>query len=140
MKDIIVGVDRSQTARIAATRAAELAKAYGVNLHLVMCTDRGPTHQISVGSDRFQIDWLADAELYLSDVARTLPHDRISHTVGLGDPAKMLCEEAGRLDATAIVVGNRRVQGVSRVLGSIAGDVTRQAPCDVVVANTCAAA
>jgi nucleotide-binding universal stress UspA family protein len=49
----------------------------------------------------------------------------------------MLCEEATRLEARAIVVGNRRVQGMSRVLGSVAADVTRQAPCDVVVANTC---
>ena len=58
-------------------------------------------------------------------------------TVGVGDPAKMLCEEAGRLGAQAIVVGNRRVQGMSRVLGSVAGDVTKMAPCDVMVANTC---
>ena len=35
-----------------------------------------------------------------------------------------------------IVVGNRRVQGVSRVLGSIASDVLRRAPCDVLIVNT----
>jgi nucleotide-binding universal stress UspA family protein len=48
----------------------------------------------------------------------------------------MLCEEAERLDARTIVVGNRRVQGISRVLGSVASDVTRQAPCAVLIANT----
>ena len=68
-----------------------------------------------------------------------LPHDQITFTVGLGDPARFLCEEAGRLRARAIVVGNRRVQGVARVLGSVAADVVKQAPCDVLVANTCGA-
>ena len=47
-----------------------------------------------------------------------------------------MCKEAAELDALMIVVGNRRVQGVSRVLGSIANDVLKQAPCDVLIANT----
>lgn len=140
MKDIIVGIDRSETARVAAARAAELASAFRTNLHVVMCVERGGTTPLDVGGDRFHVDWLSEAELFLSDVARTLPHDRITHAVGIGDPAEMLCEEANRLEARAIVVGNRRVQGMSRVLGSVAGDVTRRAPCDVVVANTCSAA
>ena len=102
-----------------------------------MCVERGSTHELAVGNDRFHTDWLSDAELFLADIARSLPHGSITHTVGLGDPAKMLCEEASRLDARAIVVGNRRVQGMSRVLGSVASDVTRLSPCDVMVANTC---
>jgi nucleotide-binding universal stress UspA family protein len=47
-----------------------------------------------------------------------------------------MCEEARRLGARIIVVGNRRVQGASRVLGSIASDVAKQAPCDVLIVNT----
>jgi nucleotide-binding universal stress UspA family protein len=140
MKDIVVGVDRSDTARTAAERAAELAAAYRTNLHIVMCVERGPVTEFSVGSDHFHIDRFSEADQFLADVARKLPHDRITHAVGVGDPAKMLCEEAGRLGAQAIVVGNRRVQGMSRVLGSVAGDVTKMAPCDVMVANTCAEA
>ena len=45
-------------------------------------------------------------------------------------------DEAARIDASMIVVGNRRVQGKARVLGSIATDVTRTAPCDVLVVDT----
>jgi nucleotide-binding universal stress UspA family protein len=137
MKDIIVGVDRSETARTAAKHAAELAAAYRANLHVVMCVERGASHEVTVGSDRFRTSWLADAEQFLTDVTRSLPHDQVTQSVALGDPAKMLCEEAERLEARAIVVGNRRAQGVSRVLGSVAGDVTKHAPCDVMVANTC---
>jgi nucleotide-binding universal stress UspA family protein len=137
VKDIVVGVDQTETARSAAERAAELAAAYNTNLHLVMCVERGKTVEMNVGGDRFRSDWLADAELALDDIARQLPHEQVTVAVGLGDPAKMLCEEADRLQARAIVVGNRRVQGASRILGNVAGDVTRNAPCDVLVANTC---
>jgi nucleotide-binding universal stress UspA family protein len=136
MKDIVVGIDRSQTAHRAAERAAELAAAFGTNLHLVMCVERGRSSQITVGGDQFRTDWLAEAEQFLADAARGLPHDQITYSVGRGDPAEVLCEEAERLDARAIVVGNRRVQGMSRVLGSVAGDVTKRAPCDVLIANT----
>jgi CRP-like cAMP-binding protein len=42
------------------------------------------------------------------------------------------------MDATMIVVGNRRVQGAKRLLGSIASDVLHHASCDVLVAHTAA--
>ena len=139
MKDIIVGVDRSATARRAAETAADLAVAYGANLHVVMCVERNKPVDISVGSDRFHTDWLSEAGQFLDDLVRRLPGTSVTRTVGVGDPAKMMCEEAQRLEARAIVVGNRRAQGASRVLGSVASDVTKQAPCDVLVANTCGA-
>ena len=46
-----------------------------------------------------------------------------TYAVVVADPATSLCDEAVRLDASMIVVGNKRVQGAARVLGSIAGDV-----------------
>ena len=52
------------------------------------------------------------------------------------DPATALCDEARRLQASIIVVGNRRVKGAARLLGAVATDVARQAPCDVLIANT----
>ena len=123
--------------RRAAHRAAELAAAYDTNLHIVMCVDRTGVHEFAVGGDRFRADWLTHAEQYLIDVVRSLDHGRITHTIALGDPAECMCEEATRLDARSIVVGNRRVRGASRVFGSVAADVIRHAPCDVVIANTC---
>ncbi len=59
-----------------------------------------------------------------------------TRTVSLSGPATALCDEAPRLRATMIVVGNRRVQRLTRVLGAVANDIARQAPCDVLVANT----
>jgi nucleotide-binding universal stress UspA family protein len=138
MNDIIVGVDPSDTARRAAETAASLASACGANLHLVTCVTHGKSRDVAIGSDHWHIDPLSEAETFLKDLARALPHDQITTIVGAGDPATTLCEEAARLDARMIVVGNRRVQGVSRLLGSIATDVARHAPCDVLIANTTA--
>lgn len=136
MQDIVVGIDRSETALNAAQKAAKFAAGLNANLHIVMCAERGKSINVSVGGDSFRSDWVSEAQQYLDETGRKLPHDSVTTKVGVGDPAKTLCEEAERLDALAIVVGNRRVQGVTRVLGSIANDVLRHAPCDVIVANT----
>jgi nucleotide-binding universal stress UspA family protein len=113
-----------------------MAAAYGVNLHIVMCVDRTASVNLEVGGDVFHDDPVADASEFLASVERSLPHDTISHSISFDDPAQTLCEEADRLGARAIVVGNRRVQGLSRVLGSVASHVTRKAPCDVLIVNT----
>ena len=139
MNDIVVGVDRSDTARIAAEKAAVLAARLDTNLHLVMCIKRSQSQEVGVGGDRWHVDVLSDGEAFLRDLVRELHCDRSSTAVVLGDPADVMCSEAERLGAQMIVVGNRRVQGVSRVLGSIAGDVLKQAPCDVLIANTISA-
>ena len=136
MNDIVVGVDRSETAATAAKKAAAMAKAYGANLHLVTCADRKAPIDVGVGGDRSTFDWHADAEILLEGYVKTLDHDSISTHVGTGDPASVLCDEARRINASVIVVGNRHVQGVSRVLGSVATDVARHAHCDVMIANT----
>ena len=136
MKDIVVGVDQSNTARQAAKTAAGVAAAFGTNLHIVMCVKQGSAHGVSVGGDHFRIDSLQDAEHYLHDLRKSLGHDRITTAVSFGEPAETMCKEASRLQAQMIVVGNKRVQGASRVLGSVATDVAKQAQCDVLVANT----
>jgi len=136
MNDIVVGIDDSETAASAAAVAAEMARALGVNLHLVTCADKSKSVNLKVGSDQFHTDWLAEAEQFLADAARRLDCDQVTHAVGSGNPADFLCDEARRLDAKTLVVGNRRVQGVSRVLGSVAGDVLKHADCDVLIVNT----
>ena len=136
MNDVVVGVDRSETAHRAAKKAAAMAKAFDANLHIVTCAEPTADVDVGIGSDRVHIDWQSDAEQFLLGMSKTLDHDKITTAVKSGDPAKAICDEAKRVEASAIVVGNRRVQGVSRVLGSVASDVLRKAPCDVLVANT----
>lgn len=136
MNDIVVGVDQSDTARKAAETAARLAACCGLNLHVVMCVPRGKAQEVGVGSDRWHIDPQADAEMFLHDLVRSLPHEKVTTAVVTADPASGIVEEASRVSADMIVVGNRRVQSVGRVLGSVAGDVLKHADCDVLIANT----
>ena len=136
MNDVIVGVDKSATARRAADKAASLAASLGANLHLVTCIARKASQQVSSEGDSWFVSPKSEGENFLNDLAAELAHDRITVKVSFDDPATAMCKEAAELDALMIVVGNRRVQGVSRVLGSIANDVLKQAPCDVLIANT----
>ena len=136
MNEIVVGVDESETSRRAAVRGAEIAVALGQTLHLVMAVKGGVSRGVHVGGDEFHVDWITEATQYLAELCGDLPLPDSSCALGGKDPAKSLCDEAERLDASMIVVGNRNVKGVARILGAIAADVMRHAPCDVLVVNT----
>ncbi len=58
-----------------------------------------------------------------------------THTV-TGDPADALLEIAERQNADLIVVGNRGMHGVSRVLGSVPNKVSHRASCNVLIVAT----
>ena len=138
MNEIIVGVDGSETARMAAVAAAEMASNYNLPLHIVMSMTRHTSQEVQGGgSERWYVDSIGVAEDLLKALARELKTTSpVTHAVVLSDPASALCEEAGRLEASVIVVGNKRVQGAARVLGSIAGDVAKRAPCNVFIVHT----
>ncbi len=133
---IVVGVDQSDTARRAALTAANLASALGAPLHLVMAVSRTRSGGVAGGGDQFHVDWLSTAEQFLDGFVGELRTTPVTRAISVKDPATAMCEEAEKLSAQMIVVGNRRVQGISRVLGSIASDVLKHAPCDVLIANT----
>lgn len=135
VNEIVVGVYQSDTARKAATTAAEIASDGRNTLHIVMCVSRS-AENISVGGDSWHEDSVASAEQFISSLELGLSPPDVTHAISFDDPAKTLCAEAERLGARMIVVGNHRVQGATRVLGSVAIDVVRHAPCDVLVANT----
>ena len=138
MNEIIVGIDGSETAEIAAQKAAALASECGRPLYVVMAIKKHTSTQFSTGgSDTWQVDSLAEAEQSLASIISTLRLEaEVTSVVVVDDPAAALCSEAERTGASIIVVGNRRVKGISRVLGAVATDVARQAPCDVLIAYT----
>jgi nucleotide-binding universal stress UspA family protein len=135
MDEIVVGVDDSETARRAAARAAQLARDTGVVLHLVSCVPRA-SKNVRAGGEEFHSDAISDAEHRLRAMAQELGAPDATIAVSFEDPATAMCDEAERLGAGMIVVGNRRVQGASRVLGSIALDVARRTPCDLLIVHT----
>ena len=138
MNEIIVGVDGSDTARKAADEAAVMAGAYDRPLHIVLSMSRNTSQQVrGGGSETWTFDSVGVAEESLKALVGELKTSvPITYAVVLSDPATALCEEAVRLDASTIVVGNKRVQGAARVLGSIAGDVAKRAPCNVLIVHT----
>lgn len=138
MNEIIVGVDGSDTARMAAEEATEMAGKYNQPLHIVLSMTRNTSQQIKGGgSETWHFDSVGVAEeslkALIGELKATVP---VTYAVVLSDPATALCDEAVRLDASVIVVGNKRVQGAARVLGSIAGDVAKRAPCNVLIVHT----
>jgi nucleotide-binding universal stress UspA family protein len=138
VNEIIVGVDGSATARAAAVEAAEMATNCNRPLHIVTSMTRNTTQEVrGGGSEIWRFDSVSLAEESLKALAGELKTTSpITHAVVMNDPASGLCDEATRLNASMIVVGNKRVQGAARVLGSIAGDVAKRAPCNVLIVHT----
>ena len=139
MKTYVVGTDGSETAARAARRAGELAAQTGATIHVVCAYDRrGGATVGGVGTDSFDVSSLQTAEQIADQQAATFRAQGVSATCAAIDekPAEALLAEAERLEAELIVVGNRRMQGVSRVLGSVANHIAHNAPCDVLVVKT----
>lgn len=139
---ILVGVDGSDSSRKAATVAAELAASTGAALHVLTAVDpRAHDSQAEAGRPSGGLRALSPgeaAEAIAAEVAGSLgavvPH--VESSPIQGKPAEALVAEAKRLGADLIVVGNRRVQGIGRILGSVATDVAQHAPCDVYIVKT----
>jgi nucleotide-binding universal stress UspA family protein len=134
----VVGVDGSDTAAVAAKRAGELAAATGATVHVVCAfTGRGTT-TFEVGSDVFSISDLTMAEQVAEQQAASFRSTGINatHAAVDGKPASVILGEAERVRAELIVVGNRRMQGMQRVLGAVANEIVHHAPCDVLVVKT----
>lgn len=140
MTGVIVGVDDSETAREAARRGAALADALDEQLHLVMALAPERNVTVEAGGERYVHDHVAHAAERLHCLRSEIGAPDATTAIGGKDPAKVLANEAERLDASLIVVGNRRVKGMGRVLGSVATEVIRTAPCDVMVVDTRAVA
>lgn len=139
MKLYVIGTDGSETAARAAKRAGDLARATGASVHVVCAYSKsGSGTTIRVGSDEFSASSLTVAEQVAEQQAATFRAQGVEATSSAIDekPADALINEAERLEAELIIVGNRRMQGVSRLLGSVANEVAHNAPCDVLVVKT----
>ena len=137
MDRIMVGVDGSATSEEAAREAARLARETGAVLHLVTASKRPGTHTVRGGGESWTINDVDRASSQLKAFGQTIGDGiEVQCSVLDGEPAKAIVTEAGRIGADLIVVGNKRVNGVSRVLGAVAIDIVRHAPCSVYIAKT----
>jgi nucleotide-binding universal stress UspA family protein len=132
---VVVGVDGSESAKKAAEAARDLAASLGASLHVVTAFETENAETFGVGSDQVRISNADSAEIVANDLGKS-GQVQITHSAARGKPADALIKEAIRLDAKVIVVGNRRMRGIGRLLGSVANSVAHNAPCDVYIANT----
>lgn len=136
-KTILVGVDGSDTASRAAEVAAELASATGAALHIVTAVDEKATAATDLPPGMTPLSPGERAEAIARQVAEGLAYKgTVESSPAPGKPADALVHVAKEIGADLIVVGNRRVQGISRLLGSVATDVAHHAPCDVYIVKT----
>ena len=137
---VVVGADGSPTAAEAVRTAIEVVKLTGGRLHVVtaykpqqLTSGQSGVDQFlkSLGSSHLAESLLAD----LGSGARIAGVEVETHAM-TGAPADAICEVATRVKADLIVVGNKGMRGVHRVLGSVPNSVAHQAPCAVLIAFT----
>lgn len=151
-KIVLAGVDGSDTARRAARTAANLAVVLGAELNIVSAfsinltetfqsarSKNRPTEQVDAYRN-LEKQYNREAERIASGVADDLrihfPGLEITSKAVHGTPSVALIDESEKISAHIIVLGNKRVQGPARVLGSIAWTVASEANCDVYIVNT----
>ncbi len=121
-RNILVPLDGSGLAELAADHAGELARLAGASLTFVrVCADR---------------EGLREAADYLYRVLQQPPFAGL-HTDGRverGHPAEQILRAADRTGADLIVISSHGRTGISRqVFGSVAEEVVRLAHCPVMV-------
>ncbi len=135
---VVVGADGSDTAAEAVRVAIGLVKQTGGQLHIV--TAYKPQQLKSPAGEEFSKSLSSGdlAQSVLADLASRARTGGVEVETHLKDaaPADAICEVATQVKADVIVVGNKGMAGLRRVLGSVPNSVAHQAPCAVLIAFT----
>jgi nucleotide-binding universal stress UspA family protein len=137
---VVVGADDSPTAAEAVRQAIELVKLTGGRLHIVTAYKpqqlASPATEIDEFLKSLGSHHVADSLLAaLGSQARVAGVEVETHAMTAA-PAHAICQVASEVKADLIVVGNKGMTGVHRVLGSVPNSVAHQAPCAVLIAFT----
>src|SRR4051794_7255497 len=141
---VVVGSDGTPASLYSVDRAADVAQAAQARLVVVTAYRDGDPSSASTPVEG------AHRDLYGAEAARTaleksvtgLTKERARYIEQLlvpGDPAQALLDTVGSNPASLIVVGNRGLGATEgQLLGSVPGDVVRNAVCDVIIVQTSA--
>jgi maltose/moltooligosaccharide transporter len=141
---VVVGSDGTPTSLYAVDRAAELAEAAQARLVVVTAYRDDDAGEASRPGDRVHHDLhgLQAATKAMNKSVAGLTRDRVRYIdqrLVRGDAAQALLDTVGRNPANLIVVGNRGLGAQDgQLLGSVPGDVVKNAYCDVLVVQTSA--
>lgn len=142
-KVVVVGTDGSPTADVAVQAAADIARSWGSELHIVTAA-RAPKSGMAAATGAPLVDTGAGQalaeEAAQQVVARTL--DAVgsglkveAHAVG-GNADDVILQTAREVGADLIVVGSKGMQGARRYLGSVPNSVAHAAHCAVLIVKT----
>jgi nucleotide-binding universal stress UspA family protein len=137
MNSIVVGTDGSEGAERALERAADIAKACGATVHVVVAVPQAYATETYESSARAEHFGLGDvAESVIARAERKLQDAGVAATTTSrgGDAARVILDVADELDADLIVVGARGLTGLQKfLLGSVSSKVSHYADRTVMV-------
>jgi nucleotide-binding universal stress UspA family protein len=144
-KVLVVGTDGTETADRAVEAAAEIARSWGSELHIVSAT-RAPRAGAASASTTGAplVDSGAGAALQ-EESAKQIGEEALQkHAQGLaaeahaaqGNADDVILSTAVEVGADLIVVGSKGMRGARRYLGSVPNSVAHGAHCAVLVVKT----
>jgi nucleotide-binding universal stress UspA family protein len=137
---VVVGADESPTAAEAVQQAISLVKLTGGRLHIVTAYRPqqlgSPVSGIDAYVKSLGSHHLADSLLAELGSRARLAGVEVETHGSTKPPAEAICDLAAQVKADLIVVGNKGMTGMRRVLGSVPNSVAHQAPCAVLIAFT----
>jgi nucleotide-binding universal stress UspA family protein len=136
-KTVLVAADDSVTAARAVSTAVELVKATGGALH-VMTAYNLPSAPVDVLPGEYLNALTDDADLLLQRLRESIVEEGVEaryHSVA-GPAPEAIVRVADVVGAELIVVGNKGMKGMRRVLGSVPNSVAHHANCSVLIVDT----
>ena len=135
LKTIIVALDSSSISEqvIAALKTLQIRSATKIILGHVMAPSSSETELAADRPHQSQESLYQTIEKQLHSYQDNLP-GKIQIEIVTGDPAEEIIRLANIYQADLIVIGNRGLKGMKRVIaGSVSSQVVADAPCSVLV-------
>jgi len=134
-RKILIPIDGSKGATMAAEQAIELARVIGARVSVLHVIDKRSYLGLGEAGRRELRKRLTDkGEKYVKDVTAKASGMRAEKIVLEGHPAEVVVKVADDKRVDLIVMGTRGLTGARRMLlGSTAEQVIRWAPCPVLV-------
>jgi nucleotide-binding universal stress UspA family protein len=142
---VLVGTDGSQSSYRAVGRAAGIARDSAARLVIVCAYTPATKREVAaaedvLGDEAYHVVGSAPAEETLRTAAERAAAngaDPVERAAVEGEPVKALLSMLDKYGADLLVVGNRGLNTLAgRLLGSVPADVSRRAPCDVLIVHT----
>jgi nucleotide-binding universal stress UspA family protein len=139
-ESVLVATDGSETAAEAVRMATEMARTFGATLHIASVYRSGGgvkvpdmTMAVPEGLDRGSVAETQTESIAAAARAKGLTVETHVLSGNVADAVVAIAEEQ---NIGLIVVGNKGMKGIKRVLGSVPNDIAHAAPCAVLIVNT----